>query len=227
MASTKAASIPTPVRSGVRRSTAAGGGSSSGVVLATMMRPLLEGYDEAVTRSRKAGRPVSLRVSVDRSGGATVVSVDEVEAPAVPPIEEEGSSSPELEGALAAARERGQLLAAEILSGPDMVSGADLARMLGTTRVTVNAKRQAGQLLGLDGAKRGFRFPVWQLDGEGRPYPEIVGLHERLGEPWAVYRFLVRAHGSLGGLTGRQALERGRGTAVLRAAEGIAGGDFS
>jgi hypothetical protein len=41
--------------------------------------------------------------------------------------------------------------------------------MLGTTRVTVNTKRQSGQVLGLDGAKRGFRFPVWQLDAEGKP----------------------------------------------------------
>lgn len=223
MASTKAASNRSNERPGGRQAAAAG----PSVVLAAMMKPLLEGYDAAVTRSRQVGRPVSLRVSVDPSGGATVVSVDEVEAPDVPAVEEPGEPSLELRDALAAARDRGRLLAAEILAGPDMVSAEALATLLGVTRVTVNSKRQAGQLLGLDGAKRGFRFPVWQLDGEGRPYPEIAGLHERLGEPWAVYRFLVQPQGALGGLTGRQALERGRGAAALRAAEGIVRGDFT
>ena len=221
MASTKAASNRSNDRPSGRRTAAAG----SGVVLAAMMKPLLEGYDEAVTRSRKAGRPVSLRVSVDPSGGATVLSVEEIDAPDVLPIEEPGEPAPELRDALAAARERGQLRAAEILSGADMVSAVGLAELLGVTRVTVNSKRQAGQLLGLDGAKRGYRFPVWQLNAEGRPYPELGPLHERLGDPWSVYRFLVQSQGALDGLTGRQALERGRGRAALQAAESIARGD--
>ncbi len=224
MASTKAASHRSDRPSG-RRTAAA----EPSVVLATMMKPLLEGYDEAVTRSRKAGRPVSLRVSVDPSGGATVLSVEEIDAPEALPIEEPGEPAPELRDALTAARERGQLRAAEILSGADMVSAEGLAELLGVTRVTVNSKRQAGQLLGLDGAKRGYRFPVWQLNAEGRPYPELGPLLERLGDPWTVYRFLVQPQGALDGLTGRQALERGRGRgrAVLQAAESVARGDFT
>ena len=97
--------------------------------------------------------------------------------------------------------------------------------MLGTSRVTVNAKRLIGQVLGIDGAKRGFRFPVWQIDADGKPYAELAALHERLGGAWAVYRFLVQPHGELNGLTGREALERGKVKATLDAAESV-GRDF-
>lgn len=76
-------------------------------------------------------------------------------------------------------------------------------------------------MLGLDGAKRGFRFPIWQLDADGKPFAELAKLHERLGGPWTVYRFLVQPHGELDGLTGREALERGHGKAALAAAESV------
>ncbi len=107
-----------------------------------------------------------------------------------------------------------------------MLSAEAFAELLGTTRMTINTKRQNGQLLGLDGAKRGFRFPVWQLSREGKPYPELQVLQERLGGSWAVFRFLVQPHGELDGLTGREALERGKSNAVLAAAESIGRGDF-
>lgn len=131
-----------------------------------------------------------------------------------------------LQTALAEASERGRLRAAEILDGEGMQSADAFAKMLGTTRVTVNTKRQSGQILGLKGGKRGYRFPVWQLNAEGKPYAELAVLHKRLGGPWAVYRFLVQRHGELGGLTGREALERGKVRAVLEVAESV-GRDFS
>jgi DNA-binding CsgD family transcriptional regulator len=190
------------------------------------VKPLLQRYGEAFAKSREAGRPVSFRVDVDPDGGATVTPVEEAAEQEAFPVEDAGERSPELEAALASARERGRIRAAEILGGEDMLSAKALAERLGTSRVTVNTKRQNGQLLGLDGAKRGFRFPVWQLDAEDRPRPELPALHERLGGPWAVYRFLVQPHGELDGLTGREALERGMGKAVLSAAESIGRGDF-
>lgn len=191
------------------------------------VKPLLQRYGEAVSESREAGRPVSFRVDVDPDGRATVAPVEEpAKAGEAFPVEEAGERSAELGEALVAARERGRIRAAEILSGEDMLSADAFAQLLGTTRVTVNTKRQNGRLLGLDGARRGFRFPVWQLDAEGKPYPEIPALLERLGAPWAVYRFLAQPQGALDGLTGREALGRGKGPAVVAAAEGIARGDF-
>lgn len=189
------------------------------------MEALLQGYGDAITKSRMAGRRVSFRVDVDPEGKTVVTPVEETIAAPETVVEEAAAPDPELEAALAVARERGRMRASEILGGDDMLSADEFAKMLGTSRVTVNTKRQSGQLLGVDGAKRGFRFPVWQLDADGKPYAELSVLHERLGGPWAVYRFLVQPHGELDGLTGREALERGKVKAALEAAESV-GRDF-
>lgn len=189
------------------------------------MKVLLQGYGDAIAKSRAAGRRVSFRVDVDPEGETVVTPVEEAMPAPEPVVEEPEVPDAELGAALAAARERGRLRAAEILGGDDMLSADAFAKVLGTTRATVNTKRQAGQVLGLDGAKRGFRFPIWQLDAESKPYAELAGLHARLGGPWAVYRFLIQPHGELGGLTGREALERGKTKAALEAAESI-GRDF-
>lgn len=189
------------------------------------IKPLLQHYGDAVARSHKAGRAVSFRVDVDPSGGATVTPI---ESPGDGlPVEEVVERSAELERALEAARERGRLRAGAVLAGEDMLSAEAFAELLGTSRVTVNAKRQAGHLLGLEGAKRGYRFPAWQLDGNGRPYAELPALLETLRAPWTVYRFLIQRQGALDGLTGREALEKGKGADVLAAAEGVARGDFT
>ena len=192
------------------------------------LKPLLQHYGEAITKSHEAGRPVSFRVEVDPHGNATITPIETAASPSDGfPVEKVPERSPELARSLEAARERGRLRASEVLAGGDMLSGGAFADMLGTSRVTVNAKRQAGQLLGLEGAKRGYRFPAWQLDGDGKPYGELAALHNTLRAPWTVYRFLVQRQGGLDGLTGRQALERGKGADVLAAAEGIARGDFT
>jgi hypothetical protein len=188
------------------------------------MKALLEGYGDAIAKSSTTGRRVSFRVDVDPEGSTIMTPVEE-KAPAAEPIKAT-AKVPELQAALAAARDRGRLRAAEILASEDMLSADAFAEMLGTTRMTVNTKRQSGQVLGLDGAKRGFRFPVWQLNADGKPYAELAELHERLGGPWAVYRFLVQPHGELGGLTGREVLDRGKFKAALEASESV-GRNFS
>ena len=189
------------------------------------VQALLQQYGQAISRSRTAGRRVSFRVDVDPEGDMIVTPVED-DASAAPGLSEEDSTvDAGLEQALAAARARGRSKAAEILERADMLSADDFARLLGTTRVTVNTKRQNGQVLGLDGAKRGYRFPDWQLDSDGKPFAALPILHERLGGAWAVYRFLVQPHGELDGLTGREALERGRTEQAIAAAESV-GRDF-
>lgn len=77
-------------------------------------------------------------------------------------------------------------------------------------------------MLGLEGAKRGFRFPAWQISEEGKPFAALPELFERLGgAPWAVYRFLIQHHPELEGSTALEALRRGRDEGVLEAAENV------
>ena len=109
-----------------------------------------------------------------------------------------------------------------------MLSADQFAALLGTSRMTVNTKRQRHQVLGLDGAKRGFRFPAWQVGEDGKPFAALPALFERLGGgPWSVYRFLVQPHPELDGLTGREALSRGQTDQALEVADSIAQGTFA
>jgi hypothetical protein len=189
------------------------------------VKALMEVLGETIEESQKSGRASGFRVEVDQTGRPRILPANDVPSPA-------GSSADadddELERALDAARERGRLRAAEILSGEDMLSADDFAELLGVSRVTVNAKRQKHEVLALDGAKRGFRFPAWQIDENGKPFGAMPKLFEHLGDsPWAVYRFLVQRHPALGGVRGVDALRRGRAAEAISTAESIARGDFS
>ncbi|MER8437297.1 XRE family transcriptional regulator [Mesorhizobium sp. M1312] len=194
---------------------------------ADFKKVLLERYQEAIARSHKIGHRVSFRVEVDPAAGAQTITPVEEQPVDTFPVEDTGQPDAELEAALAEARERGRKRVAEIVAGEDMLSADAFAKLLGTSRMTVNAKRQSGQVLGIDGAKRGFRFPVWQLDKDGRPFGALPALHAMLGNSaWAVYRFLASRHGALDGRTGLRALQQGDDVSVLAAAEGMARGDF-
>ncbi|MBP2159100.1 MULTISPECIES: hypothetical protein [Asticcacaulis] len=179
---------------------------------------------DAVKLAAEAGQPTRIVLDIDAAGMTSLIPEPvHVNAPAV---EEVGELSPELQQALSAARERGRVRVAEILAGAEMLNAEAFSEMLGTTRVTVNTWRQENKVLGLDGAKRGFRFPEWQVGADGKPYAVLPQLHDLLGGPWGVYRFMVQVHGALDGLTGREALQRGLTEKVLAAADGD-GRDFS
>jgi len=192
-------------------------------------KALIRQYAKAVELSRKAGHQVSFRVVVDPQAGAQTISRVE-EEPSTSgeafPLEDSHQPDEELRAALAAARERGRSRVAEIVAEEGMLTAEAFAALLGVSRVTVNTKRQNGQVLGLDGAKRGFRFPSWQLDPDGRPYVTLPVLHELLGSAWAVYRFLMTPHGALNGRTGLDALKHGLNDEAIAAAQGIARGEF-
>lgn len=182
------------------------------------MNSLLAGYGKAVVESRAAGRAVSFRVEVDPAGDTTVTPLEDTST----------AADTDLEAALDEARTRGRARAATILAGGDMLSADKFAELLGTSRMTVNTKRQNHQVLGLDGARRGFRFPAWQVGQDGKPFAALPELFERLGGgPWSVYRFLVQAHPELDGITGREALRRGMADEALAVADSIAEGTFA
>jgi len=184
------------------------------------MGVLLETYGAAIEKSRLTGQLVRIIVDVDPRGKSKFKEVEVTPAPTPDPIT--GESKDNLQEALEAARGRGRARIADILSDGDMLSADEFARLIGTSRVTVNAKRQSHQVLGLEGAKRGFRFPEWQVDAEGKPFASLPALFDRLGgNPWAVYRLLVQHHPELNGQTGREALARGRSAEVIEVAESV------
>ena len=193
---------------------------------AAFEKALIRQYGEAVRLSKEAGHSVSFRVVVDPKAGAQMISLVE-EQPNAFSVEETGEPSDDLKAALTEARARGKKRVSEILAADDMLTAEAFADLLGVSRVTVNSRRQNGQLLGIDGAKRGFRFPAWQLDDDGRPFETLPELQQILGgSAWAVYRFLVTPQGGLNGLTGLDALRSKKPDEVIEAAKGIAHGDF-
>lgn len=183
----------------------------------------------AFDRAKAIGGDVQFTVEVAPTGETVVGPISPSPALAdAPRRPHDGKALPALDKSLAGARERGRARVAEILVGEDMLTADEMATLLGTTRMTVNAKRRKQQLLGLEGAKRGVRYPRWQIGEDGRPFGTLPALFELLGgSPWSVYRFLVQSHAELGGLTGREALERGRATQTIEAAESIASAAFS
>ena len=142
-------------------------------------------------------------------------------------IEDAGSEQPgsdDLDAALAEARERGVSRAVEILSRGEMLSAADFAKFIGVSREAVRAKHQRNEVLGLKGAKRGLRFPKWQVTSNGGLLPDLPRIFDLLGgDSWTVYRFLTQDHPELEGGTALSALLRGKVEKVLVAAENTAG----
>lgn len=187
------------------------------------VKALVESLGKGVANSIKSGRSSAFTVVIDAKGIAEITPLSETNGVSAPVSEED-----EREQAFARARERGRIRAAQILDGSEMLSADELAERLGVSRVTVNARRQRHELLGLDGAKRGFRFPDWQVDDDGNAIKILPQLFELLGSsPWGVYRFLTQRHAALNGVTAHEALKRGETDSVLDAAESLARGDFS
>lgn len=184
------------------------------------VQALMEVLGDTIEASRKTGQPAGFTVQVDRQGRPRIL-------PQPAPATAQAADDDDLDRALDAARARGRLRAAEVLNGPEMLSADAFAELLGVSRVTVNAKRQKNEVLALDGAKRGFRFPAWQVDENGKPLGILAQLSETLGGPWTVYRFLLQRHPDLGGQPALEAIRKGRAAEVLAAAEAQAEGAFA
>lgn len=186
-------------------------------------RSVIENLGHALAETRKTGRGVRFSVEVTPEGTVRIVHTPENQDVAGTQATERTPGS-----GLARAKARGDALAASILAREDMVTAEELAQRMGTTRVTVNASRHARQLIGLEGATRGYRYPVWQLDRDGRPFAIIPDLFTTLGDsPWTIYRFLTQKHPELEGRSAVTALEEGEDRRVLSVAASIAEGTFA
>jgi hypothetical protein len=108
-------------------------------------------------------------------------------------------------------RARKQLLEAE----GGVVSGRELAAALGVTRQAVDKRRLAGKLIGIDLGKRGYVYPVWQVDLEGLDavLAELADL-----APWSQALFMLGTNSWLNGETPLARLRRGEIAEVVAAA---------
>lgn len=192
---------------------------------------VLDALRAAASESRSAGTALQFVVEVEPSGRPRIVEAfgDLPEASAEQSdLEMDTGEAAELDQALAEARERGRHAVAEILAGRDMLSADAFAAHLKTTRETVNTWRKSHQVLAVQGATRGYRYPLWQVGADGRPFSALPELFAVLdGDPWEVYRLLSQPHAELDGLTGCEALRRKQDGAVLETARGIAQGTFA
>jgi hypothetical protein len=187
------------------------------------VKNLVDRFGKLLARTQKSGQASGFTVTVDAKGNPKFAPL-----PHRTPAIEASTEGARLEAALEAARPRARLRSAQILDQSDMLTAEAFAGRLGVSRMTVNARRQKHELLGLDGAKRGFRFPAWQVDEDGKAFDVLPKLFDLLGNnPWTVYRFLTQRHAALEGVSAKDALHQGKVTQVLQAAESLAQGDFA
>jgi hypothetical protein len=146
-----------------------------------------------VNRFTADNRDVTLNLTVERG---RVVSVREAGS---------ATAGERLHAAMDRADVRGDVLIGKLFDDPEMLNSDGMARKLGITRETVNTMRHDGRLLGLEGARRGVRYPAWQLNNDGHPLKIMPALLRELGEAWATYRFLLQHHSELEGAIGLDA----------------------
>lgn len=188
---------------------------------------VIDALRAAVSQSRTAGTPLQFVVEVEPNGKPRIIdSFDTSEQAAAEghvDLAMDADEAAELETALGEARTRGRHAVAEVLAGSDMLSADAFATYLKTNRETVNQRRKAHQLLALQGATRGYRYPVWQVGADGRPLAALPALFDTFGgDAWEVYRLLAQPHAELDGLTGLEALRRKQDEAVVEFARGVA-----
>jgi hypothetical protein len=119
-----------------------------------------------------------------------------------------------------AARVRGALARRWLLTAEGGVSTAsELGKILGLTRQAIDNRRKGGRLLALDAAKRGFLYPIWQVeDGRVLPGLEAVLLELHDFDPWMQAAFFLNPNAFLGDESPLTELRRGHLDRVLAAA---------
>lgn len=179
---------------------------------------MISGYADAAAKAKRTGKDYIIAYRVSPDGKAVEVAEVPAEKPA-------GSA---LDAAIARAKARGATKVTDILKGADMLTARAFGPLIGASHETVNAKRKRHELLGLEGATRGVKYPRWQVTEAGMPLRGLPRLFDALGgQPWTVYRFLRTRHAELGGRTALEALKAGEVDAVVGVAENQAAGAFS
>jgi biotin operon repressor len=122
---------------------------------------------------------------------------------------------------LAAARLRGVERQQSLLKeSGGVLSGEQVAKILGISRQAVDKRRRQGHLIGLTQGKRGYAYPAWQFEG-GRTLTNLEKVLDglRSHDPWMQLAFFVNGNDRLNGRSPLELLRAGEQEAVLQAAE--------
>jgi hypothetical protein len=201
------------------------------------LRPLSDGELQRVSRALAAEGLADMRptrIFLTQDDANAVAAGDERAVPAsivrdkAPRSARTRTPDAALTEALDAARARGAAVKEELLADPEMLNTAAIANLLGMSEEGVRLKRKRHEILGLESAKRGIRYPAWQVLEGRQLLPALPRLFAMLGDdPWRLFRFLQQHHGELGGDRALDALRRGKVDGVLAAAENTATGAFA
>jgi hypothetical protein len=201
------------------------------------LRPLSDGELQRISRALAAEgladmRPTRIVLTSDDAKAVAAGNEHAVPASIVrgkaPRLARARNPDAALTEALATARTRGAEVKEELLADPDMLNTAAIADLLGMSEEGVRLKRKRHEILGLESAKRGIRYPAWQVLEGRQLLPALPRLFAMLGDdPWRLFRFLQQHHNEIGGDRALDALRLGRVDGVLAAAENTATGAFS
>lgn len=99
--------------------------------------------------------------------------------------------------------------------GEETVSAEEMAALMKIKRQAVDQRRERGELLALQGSKRGYRYPRWQ--SEPRLWKTLPPVLMLLGDenPWDVFAFLQGHYPALGGRTPLDLLREGKTEIVM------------
>src|SRR5258708_18610647 len=171
---------------------------------------LIRKYAAAALEAEQSGRTVNFVIKVAPNATAEVQAEDELDI------------------AMAAAQARGQARVADILQGEEMLTARAFGEEVSMSHETVNQKRKTGEILGLEGAKRGVRYPRWQVAPGHRPLPGLPEVFEALGrDPWRVFGFLRTPRAEFGGATALDLLKADRIGDVRTALQNVEQGAFA
>jgi hypothetical protein len=131
---------------------------------------------------------------------------------------------PDVSKAVGLAKARGIETAARILDQDNMLSGEAIGERMGMSRQAVDKARKTGKLLAIEGSKRGFRYPDWQLDQRGFRRSGLIEVLDLVGDGWDAYRFFMATDNNV---LNRDLLARGKVEEVLRKAQVWASGNYA
>jgi hypothetical protein len=110
----------------------------------------------------------------------------------------------------------------------DTLSSNEIATKLNTSRETINAWRKAGRILGVEGVRRGVRYPAAQIGPNLAPLPGIADIISAFdGDHWSAWRLLSSRINEMGGLTGFEVLRAKRKADLISLLHARSYGSFS